>query len=144
MGYLTPVLLYCDSMHEFVKDPLINERIREASFDAESSKNWGYPSDAFYQTFYTSFFDKLLAFFGLKRIKPNLRCSRGGGSCALVLRPMHADCNRVLVVSGNGIVDLSDIIFHKEKLSKNERQDVQVVKDLVSYYNKQQRVAKKE
>ena len=144
MGYLTPVLLYKDSMHEFVKDPLINERIYEAANEAERSEDWGHPADAFYQSFRPTFFDKILAFFGLKKIKPNLRQGWGSGSCALVLRSQHADVDRVLIVTGNGIMDLSDVIFHQEKLSEYEQHGVKVVKDLISYYNWSQRVAKKE
>ena len=146
MGYLTPVLIYNDSMHEFVKDPNINQEIRKASFEAERSQKWGCPEDAFYQTFKKTKFDKFLAFFGLQRITPKrtLKTMGGSGSCALVLRPQHADVNRVIVVTGNGFMDLTDVIFHKDELSDYEKSALKVVENTISYYKKSQKMLKKE
>jgi len=146
MGYLTPVLLYNDSMHEFVKDPCINKEIQNASFAAEQSQKWGYPEDAFYRTFKKTKFDKFLAFFGLQRINPKrtLKTMGGSGSCALVLRPQHADVNRVIVVSGNGFMDISDAIYHKDELSDYEKRSLKIVENTISYYKKSQKMLKKE
>ena len=142
MGYLTPVLLYNDSMHEFVKDPNINKEIQKASFAAEQSQKWGYPEDAFYRTTRKTKFDKLLAFFGLQKIKATP--GFGSGSCALVLRPQHADVNRVIVVSGNGFMDISDAIYHKDELNDYEKSALKIVENTISHYKRAQRLLKKQ
>jgi len=100
MGFLTPVLLYNDSIHELPEDPHFPRRLYSAVMS-------GKDEDVFVRSYRPTWFDKLLKVFGLYRM-PKEHEWQGTSSFAQVLRSKHADDARVLVVYGNTWFDISD------------------------------------
>lgn len=106
MGYLTPVILYNDSLHEINNDPFFTENLRQAILEAGSRGPQDVPL-RFYRP--KSFFAKILKKLGLwKPTRP--KDQSGASSFAQVLRPQHADTFRLITVWGNTWTDICDDI----------------------------------
>ncbi len=102
MGYVTPVLLYNDSMHLMTKDSLFVGRLHTAILEASSTG----PKDVplrFYQP--KTLFGKILKLFGLWKPGRSQDFS-GSSSFAQVLTPQHADTFRLITVWGNTWTDI--------------------------------------
>ncbi len=121
MGYLTPILFYNDSIHEIREDPTINDKLYSAAmFDGMTARSFGThvsrrQLDISYTAFRKTWLDKVMGFFGWKRSRaPSRKQWRGGGSFAIGLPTQHADCDRVLVIRGNGWIDLTDALYRMD------------------------------
>lgn len=105
MGYLTPILLYNDTIHEMKEDPTFTKKLYDAAISGKDDL------DVFYQV------------------------GNGSGSCAQVLRAKHADDSRTLVVWGNTWWDLSDYAWRDDealrKYFNSRMPDVNTLKTLV-------------
>ncbi len=97
MGWLTPVLLWNDSIHMIKDDPYFGVALSAGHYEDHEI-----PVRAYKKTWV----DVLLAKVGLYR-KPNPNSWRGVSSCAQVLKSEHADTPRVLVIAGNTWLDIS-------------------------------------
>lgn len=123
MGYLTPILFYNDCIHNITEDHTINEKLyHAASFNGSESSAYGAGftlSDGNLHISYTGYkknwLDKIMEKLGWKRIKFPRKNWRGGGSFAIGLKTMHADCPRTIVIYGNTWTDLSDALYNTDK-----------------------------
>jgi len=114
MGYLTPVLFYNDSTADIENDYSFNENLSSTLSGAYSRHRDDKISVRGYKQYW---FDKVLNFFGLARIRRTDWNS--SSNVATILKPEHMDTQRVIVVYGNTWLDLTDQ-GEKEFTDKNE------------------------
>ena len=130
MGYVTPVLLYNDSMHLMEHDPTFPERLHDAAIGLTGNQRGNIPIISYRPK---SFWSKIAKFFGLW--KPSKKDWTGSASFAQILAPQHADTFRLLAVWGNTWTDIvGDSLFLDRKASDTA----------VEYFRKSLKMAKRE
>jgi hypothetical protein len=128
MGSLTPILFYNDSIQMIMEDPTINRRLYNATaFNGNplSATDAGIVlSDGnlhiSYRGHRKTWLDKIMEKIGWKRIDVSRKHWSGGGSFAIGLKTMHADCPRTIVIYGNTWIDLSDALGDMKKYKDRE------------------------
>lgn len=123
MGFLTPVLIYNDSMHEISEDKHFGERVAKVSREIYHRNQDNVLTVGYLER--KTIISEILRFFGYEQnpVKDNgtLRCRfnvASSSQAAICLKPEHADTPRLLFVWQNSIVDLSAEGTDKGKHSK--------------------------
>jgi hypothetical protein len=98
-----------DTIHQIKNNPDFGNDLyytaRSIGFNSKEIEK-----DVYYRCYKKSFIEKWLNRFGYYKThqeKTSYKQSQGSGSCAIVLKPQHADISRTLVVHGNCWVDLT-------------------------------------
>ena len=142
MGYVTPVLLYNDSLHLLKEDPHFVENLYSACISSKEK-------DIFLRAYRKTWIDNVLKIFGLYRM-PNQDKLRGSADFAQVLSSRHADTASTVVIWGNTWEEITTCwskeeyaSYHKgkqeyiKKCATIAEQDAKRVKTIIKEYEKE-------